>query len=118
SAGCSTTSNVTVPVRTLAAPTINLDFPVSCAGTANHGRVAQAEPGTYWQTVQWSIANGTITSHTYDNVDFTTDPSGQADTPNLPVTDNTGCTATASVVVPLRTVTPPAIHLTSAASCP
>src|SRR5205823_5104208 len=100
-------------------PRITLDRPASCAGSANRARVTQpTEPGTYWNNVYWTIANGTITGpNNFDSVDFTTDPSGQPATLTATLTDNLGCVTSVSTTVAIRTITPPPITLDRPASC-
>jgi len=58
---CQTTASVTIPVQTIAPPTITLDHTSMCPGGWDFAAVAPPESGS-WENIQWSITHGTITS--------------------------------------------------------
>jgi hypothetical protein len=94
-----TSSTVSVPIRTIAAPTISLDVPVICPNGAPD---SASITGAWTRMVYWSIVNGTITSGDGTNrIVFTANGAGPVQL-TVRVTDADGCTATTnSVTVPL-----------------
>ena len=112
--GCSATSAQTVvDVNSVpATPSINLDTPQVCPNTSDFATTSATG------TLLWTAVNGTITgANNQSMVNFTagsTDPV----TLTLTVTNASGCSATSSVVVPLRTLAPPAISLDNPNVCP
>jgi hypothetical protein len=119
SLGCSNTASVTLGVRSIPPPVLTPMVTAICPGSP--GRVYIASPGdtsTYWQNVQWSIANGTIAYGGTMAVDFTTDPSGLPATLTAVATDSLGCSNTASVTLGVRSIPPPVLTPMVTAICP
>jgi hypothetical protein len=88
-----------------------------CPGSSS-GAFIDTPPNTTWQSAQWSITNGTISYQSVWGVNFTTDPGGQPATLTVTATDSFGCSATASVTIPVRSIAPPIIHPYDASVCP
>ncbi|HEV7923516.1 MAG TPA: hypothetical protein VGR02_22250, partial [Thermoanaerobaculia bacterium] len=121
--GCPVTNYVTVPVRSVAPPVIHLDRTTMCPGTINLAFLDPPAQGS-WQNVSWTIQNGTMSNGGYPpsqpqtSAAFNSDPTGLPATLTVTATDNFGCSNTASVTVPVRTVAPPVIHLDRTTMCP
>jgi large repetitive protein len=118
--GCSNSASISIPVRSIPPPTLMQGVPHSiCAGSPDRVYLgAPADTNTTWTNVQWTVTNGTINFQTNDFVDFTTDPAGQPVTIAVVATDNLGCTNSASISIPVRSVPPPAMYTPTENICP
>jgi len=117
--GCTTTASHTFGVRSIPPPAMHAYIENVCPGSYDGAYVdAPADANTTWQSAQWTIANGTITSSDAFHVYFTTDPSGQPATITVVLTDSLGCTTTASHTFGVRSIPPPAVSLNFAGRCP
>ncbi|HYC91570.1 MAG TPA: PKD domain-containing protein, partial [Thermoanaerobaculia bacterium] len=102
---CTSSSSITVPLRTIDPPVLlGGPQPNVCPGGTSSAYV----PDTY-DTYTWSIQHGTITSTSADqkSVMFTADGSGPVVVSVLVSKDS--CTSSSSITVPLRTIDPPVL---------
>ncbi|HEX3108095.1 MAG TPA: LamG-like jellyroll fold domain-containing protein, partial [Thermoanaerobaculia bacterium] len=101
--GCSSSSNVNVPINT--APSATITAPASvCAFAAGNASVPLQSGATY----TWTLTNGSITSGAGTNaITFTAGASGNV---GISVTvANGGCSATSNTTVPINTAPAPVI---------
>ncbi|HEX6642495.1 MAG TPA: hypothetical protein VF215_15360, partial [Thermoanaerobaculia bacterium] len=121
SRGCTSTASVTVPIRTIPPPVIQLYEPEICPGSSAMGGYATTAPppsGIQYLSHEWTIVNGTLPyGNTGSSVGFLADGNGPVEL-TLKVTENRGCTSTASVSIPIRTIPPPVIQLYEPEICP
>ncbi|HKS25030.1 MAG TPA: hypothetical protein VJZ76_19705, partial [Thermoanaerobaculia bacterium] len=119
-AGCPISTSATLPVRIIDPPVIRRYDTSVCPGSTSGAYIDPPRPDrqTSWQSVQWSIVNGTIGYQSGSFVNFQTDPGGAAATLTVTATDTHGCTSTASTTVPVRSIPPPVIHPYDASICP
>jgi hypothetical protein len=119
--GCTSTASVTVPIRTIPPPVIQLYEPEICPGSSAMGGYAMTAPpppGVQYMSYEWTIVNGTLPyGNTGSSVSFTANGNAPVEL-TLKVTENRGCTSTASVTVPIRTIPPPVIQLYEPSICP
>ncbi len=102
---CVTPATHTVPVATLAAPSIVL-FPDSGICTGNGVTAYTASSG--YDTYHWTISNGTIYSGASSYLINYSANAGGPTTLFLTVTKN-GCSSSSSTVIPIADTTPPPI---------
>ncbi|MEA2238471.1 MAG: hypothetical protein QOC81_3195, partial [Thermoanaerobaculia bacterium] len=119
--GCTETSvPVTIPVRTIAKPTVQTYPDSICAGAYGNASINPPAVG-YWQSYHWTVTNGTI-SESGDSsqyLSFHSSPSGQPVTVQVTATDSYGCTVTSDpVTIPVRVLAPPPISVASPSVCP
>jgi large repetitive protein len=120
--GCQSTSEVTVEVRSIPPPVIQLYTPSVCPGDAPGvmGGYANtsAPEGTTYQFYEWSITNGSITyGQNSSGVSFKIDGTAPAEL-TLTVHDGYGCESSNSTTVDIRTIPPPVIQLYTPSVCP
>jgi ELWxxDGT repeat protein len=110
--GCKTTGTASVPIRSIAAPTISLSTPDMCPGSTDTASISGS-----WASITWTVTNGAIAGPNGGNSAVFT-AANSAATVTVTVTDANGCTATNSVQVPIRTIPPPVISLDTPDICP
>jgi hypothetical protein len=121
--GCTATSDpVTIPVRTIAKPTIQTWPEALCPGAHGFASInQQTEPNSSWVSYHWTVLNGTILEWSGDSnsfVHFNSNAVGQPVTVQVTATDGSGCTATSDpVTIPVRVLTPPPISVNSPSVC-
>jgi hypothetical protein len=112
SLGCTSAASHTFGVRTIAPAVIGSYYTSVCPGSPVEAVLQPpADALTSWQTIQWSVANGTLLDQVGTYVHFTSDPGGQPATLTVTATDNLGCTATGAKTFDVAA--PPAVVLTS-----
>ena len=94
--GCSTTASVTITEPTVLQASISLNNDVSCNAGTDGSATASGSGGTLPYNYEWGASAGGQTTATAVNL-----PAG---THLVTITDNNGCTATASIVVDEPTV--------------
>jgi hypothetical protein len=119
--GCTETSvPVTIPVRTIAKPTVQTYPDAICAGSYGSASINPPAEGS-WQTYHWTVTNGTIAPWSGDSsgyVSFNSSASGQAVTVQVTATDSYGCTETSvPVTIPVRTIAKPTVQTYPDALC-
>ena len=115
--GCQSTNSVTVPLRSIPPPEIQLYHPGVCPGGSNVATAAPPPPGISYQTWEWSIVNGTLPyGNTYSSVMFIADGNGPVEL-TLTVTESRGCRSTKTITVPLGSGAPPPISLMNPTFC-
>jgi hypothetical protein len=118
--GCQASSGVTVPLRTLPPPTIEVYQPSICPNSpmGDFASVAPPGEGITYQSYEWSILNGTLPyGNTSSSVSFLSNGAGPVEL-TVKVTEERGCQSQASVTVPLRTIPPPTIEVYEPQICP
>jgi len=105
SGGLAGQASATAGMRTISAPAIWVEFSPTCPNVTNIATVGSRSNGQPWTSVVWSVANGTLLQTEGQNLQFTADGSGPV-TLTAVVTDSNGCSATATQVVELKTITP------------
>ncbi|MFL6245950.1 MAG: hypothetical protein ACJ74H_08005, partial [Thermoanaerobaculia bacterium] len=107
--GCESTNSISVPIRTIPPPQIDLYQPSICPGPNGNDYAIVAPPpaGINYVAYQWSIINGTIEySSTGSGVVFHADGNGPVEL-TVVVRDDRGCESTKTVTVPLGAAPPP-----------
>jgi len=97
--GCTSSTSYDFGVRNVAPPVIAIQpsFESVCPGSPVEASIQPpADSTTQWQTIQWSVANGTLLDQGGTFVHFTSDPGGQPAALTVTATDTVGCTATAT----------------------
>ena len=117
--GCTVTSQpLTVVVNSApGAPSIHLSDTAICATGASSASVDGPSGNGSWSSIQWTLEHATSSNLTSSNVSYVADGSGQPVTLHVTVQDASSCSADASATVPIRTITPPALHLYDPAIC-
>jgi hypothetical protein len=120
--GCSTTATATIPLKTLAPPVIYLYQSDVCPTGMASAYIDLPNPNDPlfgWRSVVWTADHATITYGAGTRtVSFTADASGLPVVLHVAVQDGGFCTASASVTVPTRTISAPAIHFYNQNICP
>jgi enoyl-CoA hydratase/carnithine racemase len=122
--GCTATSDpVTIPVRSIAKPTVTTWPNALCPGSHGFASInPPAESGSIWASYHWTVTNGTILEPSGDSnssVNFNSNLSGPAVTVQVTATDGSGCTATSDpVTIPVRSIAKPTVTTWPNALCP
>jgi len=103
--GCAAQASRTIAIKTISAPIIDVDYSPTCINATNRAYVRPQSNGQPWMSVVWSVANGTLLQADGPYLQFSADGSGPV-TVSAVVTNLEGCSATATRVVELKTITP------------
>jgi hypothetical protein len=117
---CSAESSLTIPVTTLATPSITVDAPAMCSTGVNHAVTDDPPAGDIsWGALTWWAEHGIINGPTsWTNVSFSADGSGLPVVLHVRVRDLRGCERENSATINIQNVAPPAVHLAASDICP
>src|SRR5439155_10351712 len=89
-----------------------------CPGSSSYVNLEQpADRSTTWTNVQWSIVNGTLGYTSTSSAGFQSDPGGLPATITAVATDSRGCSNSASITIPVRSIPPPVLRAMEAQVC-
>src|SRR5207302_1843691 len=119
--GCASTSDpITIPVRTIPKPAVQIYAAALCAGSYGSASINPPAEGS-WQRYYWSTRTETSAAWSGDSssyITFNSSANGQPVTIQVTATDSYGCTeSSVPITIPVRTISKPTVQTYAAALC-
>ncbi|MEA2336458.1 MAG: large repetitive protein, partial [Thermoanaerobaculia bacterium] len=116
--GCPAQSSVTIPILTIAPPSVHTFEADVCPNGSGQVYVDGPASGS-WSAITWTIEHGSLPyGNSSTSTSFTADGSGLPVVLHVSVRDYGLCEAQNSITIPIRTIPAPAIHTFEADVCP